>query len=39
MLPIEKNKDIIEQINKLTQWMGRLKESKLLFIDFLTKSQ
>lgn len=39
MLPIEKNKDVIEKINKLYQRIECLKESKFLFVAFLTKSQ
>lgn len=39
MLQIQKNKDVIEQIKKLEKRIDDLKESKVLFVTFLTRTQ
>ena len=39
MLQIQKNKDVIEQVKKLEKRIDDLKESKVLFVAFLTRTQ
>ena len=39
MLQIQKNKDVIEDINKLQKRVSQLKDAKFLFANYLARAQ